>query len=83
MTNSECEAFSGIVISMIGARLLSRSRSLPNLVDRRDLGVEEGKNRSKFVVRSSPGSQAYSRVRRISLVSVIFHNGVCNEWISG
>jgi hypothetical protein len=79
VTNSECEAFSvmrlHIVISMIGARLLSRSRSLPKLVDRRDVGVEEGKNRSKFVVRSSPGSQACSRVRRISLVSVIFHNG--------
>jgi hypothetical protein len=78
VTNSECEVFSvvklRIVISMIGARLLSRSRSLPKLGDRRDLGVEERKNRSKFVVRSSPGSQAYSCVRRISLVSVIFHN---------
>jgi hypothetical protein len=78
VTNSECEAFSvvrlHIVISMIGARLLSRSRSLHKLVDRRDLGVEEGKNRSKFVVRSSLGSQAYSRVRQISLVSVTFHN---------
>jgi hypothetical protein len=78
VTNSECETFSvtrlHTVIRMIGARLLSRSRSLPKLEDMRDLGVEERMNRSKFVVRLSPGSQAYSRVRRISLVSVVFHN---------
>jgi len=59
---------------MIGARLISRSRSLPKLVDKCDLGVEEGKNRPQFIVRSSHGPQAYSCVRRISLVSVIFHN---------
>jgi hypothetical protein len=79
VTDFECEIFSAtrlhIVVSMIGARLSSRSRSLPKLVDRRDLGMEEGKNRSKFVVRSSPGCQAHSHVRQISLVSVIFHNG--------
>jgi hypothetical protein len=57
---------------MIGARLLSRSRSLPKLVDKRDLGVEEGKARSKFVIRSSH-SPACGHVTRISLVSVIFY----------
>lgn len=56
---------------MIGARLLSRRRSLPKLVDKCDLGVEEGKTRSKFVIRSSD-SLAYGLVRRMSLVSVIF-----------
>jgi hypothetical protein len=61
---------------MIGARLVSRSRSLPKLVDRCDLAVEERKNKSKFVIRSSQGSQAYSPVRRISLVSVLFHNTI-------
>jgi hypothetical protein len=61
---------------MIGARLVSRSRSLPKLVDRCDLAVEERKNKSKFVIRSSQGSQAYSPVRRISWVSVLFHNTI-------
>lgn len=56
---------------MIGARLMSRSRSLPKLVDKRDVGVEEGKTISKFVVRSSH-SPAYGYVRRMSLVSVLF-----------
>jgi hypothetical protein len=61
---------------MIGARLVSRNRRLPKLVDKCDLAVEEGKNKSKFVVRSSQGSEAYSPVRRISLVSVSFHDKV-------
>lgn len=57
---------------MIGARLLSPSRSLPELVDKHDLGVEEGKTRSGFVVRSSHSS-AYGYVTRMSLVSVLFY----------
>ena len=59
---------------MIGARLLSRSRSLPKLVDKRDLGVEEGKTRSKFVIRSSHPA-AYGHVTRMSLVSHTFYSG--------
>jgi hypothetical protein len=56
---------------MIGSRILSRSRSLPKLVDKRDLGMEEGKTRSVFVVRSSH-SPAYSYVTRKSSVSELF-----------
>jgi hypothetical protein len=51
---------------------MSRSRSLPKLVDKRDLGVEEGKTRSVFVVRSSH-SPAYGCVTKMSLVSVLFY----------
>jgi len=57
---------------MIGARLMSRSRSLPKLVDKHDLCVEERKTRSVFVVRSSH-SPAYGCVTRMSLVSVLFY----------
>jgi hypothetical protein len=57
---------------MIGCRIISRSRSLPKLVDKRDLGVEEGKTRSVFVVRSSH-SPAYGHVTRKSLVSELFY----------
>jgi hypothetical protein len=53
---------------MIGAR----SKSLPKLVDKHDLGVEQGKTRSVFVVRSSH-SPAYGYVRRMSLVSILFY----------
>lgn len=49
---------------------MSRSKSLPKLVDKHDLGVEEGKTRS-VVVRSSH-SPAYGCVRKMSLVSVLF-----------
>jgi hypothetical protein len=67
---------------MIGARLLSRSRSLPKLVDKRDLGVEEAKTRSKFVIRSSLPA-AYGHVTRMSLVSHIFYCGdsICERTI--
>jgi hypothetical protein len=57
---------------MIGTRLMCRSRSLPKLVDKRDVGVEEGKTVSKFVVRSSH-SPAYGYVTRISSVSVLLY----------
>lgn len=50
---------------------MSRSKSLPKLVDKHDLGVEEGKTRSVVVVRSSH-SPAYGCVRKMSLVSVLF-----------
>jgi hypothetical protein len=49
---------------------MSRSRSLPKLVDKHDLDVEEGKTRSVFVVRSSH-SPAYGYFKRMSLVSVL------------
>jgi hypothetical protein len=57
---------------MIGAQLMSRSRSLPKLVDKRDLGVEDGKTRTVFVVRSSH-SPAYGYVTSMSLVSILFY----------
>jgi len=41
-------------------------------VDKHDLGVEEGKTRSVFVVRSAH-SPAYGYVRKMSLVSVLFY----------
>ena len=57
---------------MKGTQPISRSRSLPKLVDKHDLGVEEGKTRSVFVVRSAH-SPAYGYVRKMSLVSVLFY----------
>jgi hypothetical protein len=57
---------------MIGTRLMSRSRSLPKLVDKHDLDVEEGNTRSLVVVRS-PHSPAYGSDTRMSLVSVLFY----------
>jgi len=41
-------------------------------VDKHDLGVEEGKTRSVFVVRSAH-SPAYGYVKKMSLVSVLFY----------
>jgi hypothetical protein len=57
---------------LVGDQLKSRSRSLPILVDKHDLGVEEGKTRSVFVVRSSH-SPAYGYVTSMSLVSLLFY----------
>jgi hypothetical protein len=57
---------------MIGAQFMSRSRSLPKLVDKHDLGVEDGKTRTVFVVRSSH-SPAYGYVTNMSSVSMLFY----------
>jgi hypothetical protein len=51
---------------------MSRSRSLPKLLDKRDLGVEDGKTRTVFVFRSSH-SLAYDNVTSMSLVSILFY----------
>ena len=51
---------------------MSRSRSLPKLVDNHDLGVEEGRTRSLSFIISSH-SPAYGYVTRMSLVSVLIY----------